>query len=112
MKNPTHTTKKMVQAGDHASQVEAQISQNKVMMFSKSWCPFCVRAKDLLNQKSIQFGLMELDQIADGDALGRALAAKVNKTSVPQIFINGEHIGGCDDLMAANQNGTLATKVA
>ena len=92
----------MVQAGDHMSQVEGQIAQNKVMMFSKSWCPFCVRAKDLLNQKSIPFGLMELDQIADGDALGRAVASKVGKTSVPQIFINGIHLGGCDDLMAAN----------
>ena len=54
---------------------------------------------------------MELDQIADGDALGKALAKKVKKTSVPQIFVNGEHLGGCDDLMAANKNGSLAAKL-
>ena len=54
---------------------------------------------------------MELDQIADGDALGKALAKKVKKTSVPQVFVNGEHLGGCDDLMAANKNGSLATKL-
>ena len=45
---------------------------------------------------------MELDQVEGGDELARALASKVSKTSVPRIFINGEHLGGWDDLSAAN----------
>ena len=55
---------------------------------------------------------MELDKIKDGDVYARELKNKVKKTSVPQIFINGEHIGGCDQLMAANEDGTLDQKLA
>ena len=55
---------------------------------------------------------MELDLIQDGDVYARELKNKVKKTSVPQIFINGEHIGGCDQLMAANEDGTLDQKLA
>ena len=55
---------------------------------------------------------MELDTITDGKYIAQELANKVGKTSVPQIFINGEHIGGCDQLMAANSDGTLDQKLA
>ena len=55
---------------------------------------------------------MEFDLVSDGDVYARELTNMVKKTSVPQIFINGEHIGGCDQLMAANQNGTLDQKIA
>ena len=55
---------------------------------------------------------MELDKIADGDVYARELTNMVKKTSVPQIYINGEHIGGYDQLLAANQNGTLDQKIA
>ena len=55
---------------------------------------------------------MELDLIAEGDVYARELTNMVKKTSVPQIYINGEHIGGYDQLLAANQNGTLDQKIA
>ena len=84
-------------------------------MFSKTWCPFCVNAKTILQKKFGQISVLELDKIADENKrneLEKALIKKVGSTSVPQIFVNGEKIGGYDDLMAATKDGSLALKVA
>ncbi len=59
-------------------------------------CPFCIRAKDLLKRKGVTF----TEYAIDGDEQARAAMAQRSsgRRSVPQIFINGQHIGGCDDL--------------
>jgi glutaredoxin 3 len=77
----------------------------RVLIYTKRTCPYCVRAKELFNSKSISF--QEID-ITDDPSLRSEMIKKANgRTTVPQIFIGGQHIGGCDDLLALEKNGKL-----
>lgn len=68
----------------------------KVEIYTWQYCPFCIRAKSLLNQKGVQYQ----EYTIDGDEHARNLMAQraQGRRSLPQIFINDRHIGGCDDL--------------
>jgi glutaredoxin 3 len=80
-----------------------------IIIYTKSMCPYCTKAKALLNSKKAKF--TEID-ITGKDDLRSEMITKANgRTSVPQIFINGEHIGGCDDLHACNDAGKLDKKL-
>ena len=70
-------------------QINNQIASNKVMMYSKSFCPHCNAAKQLLKSQNIEFTAIELDQVANGDAIQKALQQKTNQRTVPNIFIAG-----------------------
>ncbi len=66
-------------------------------IYTKQTCPFCHRAKALLQQKGAAFNEIAID----GDAEKRSgMIERSGRTTVPQIFIDGKHIGGCDDLYA------------
>jgi glutaredoxin 3 len=81
-----------------------------VIIYTKSTCPFCTKAKALLAQKNVQF--TEID-ITGNDDLRLQMIEKANgRHTVPQIFINNEHIGGCDDLIACEAAGNLDKKLA
>lgn len=77
----------------------------KVEIYTWSTCPFCIRAKGLLNKKGVDF----TEYCIDGDENARAkMAERSNgKRSVPQIFINDQHVGGCDDIHALDRAGKL-----
>lgn len=77
----------------------------EVEIYTWSTCPFCNRAKALLRQKSVEFKEHNLD----GDEPGREEMSKRTggRKSVPQIFINGKHVGGCDDLYGLESKGQL-----
>jgi len=81
------------------------IEENNVVVFSKSYCPYCKASKTLLNEKKAKYFLMELDQVEDGAALQDALEGITGQRSVPNIFIGQKHIGGNSDLQATK--GTL-----
>jgi len=68
-------------------------------------CPFCIRAKALLDKKEVQY----TEYSIDGDEVARAkMSERSNgRRSLPQIFINDHHVGGCDDLYALNAQGKL-----
>ena len=89
------------------SWIDSAIAKNKVMVFSKSSCPYCGKTKELLKQKGVQFGLIELDQLPDGEARQNALQKKTGQRTVPNIFIYGKHIGGNSELHALNKKGQL-----
>ena len=78
----------------------------KVEIYTWSSCPFCIRAKALLKKKGVEF----TEYCIDGDEQARAkMSDRANgRTSVPQIFIDDQHIGGCDDIYALERNGGLA----
>ena len=76
-----------------------------VKMYTTQVCPYCVRAKMLLKQR----GVAEIDEVRidlhpDQHA---QMVALTGRRSVPQIFIGGTHVGGCDDLMALDRTGGL-----
>ncbi|KKY20989.1 putative lmbr1 domain protein [Phaeomoniella chlamydospora] len=85
-----------------AAKTKAQglIDENTVMVFSKSYCPYCKATKSLLSEKGAKFQVLELDQIDDGAAIQDALEEITNQRSVPNIFIKQQHIGGNSDLQA------------
>jgi len=76
-----------------------------VEIYTWSTCPYCIRAKGLLNKKGINF----TEYCIDGDEQARAKMATrtQGKRSLPQIFINDQHIGGCDDIHALDRTGKL-----
>lgn len=75
-----------------------------VLLYTMSWCPYCRRAKTLLKEKRVQW--KELDIEADPAQRPAMMKASGRKT-VPQIFINGTHVGGFDDLLALDEKGGL-----
>ena len=76
-----------------------------VTIYSKSWCPYCSAAKDLLRRKEVAFDEIEIS----GDAsLRQEMIGKAGgRTTVPQIFIGDRHVGGCDDLYDLDRAGQL-----
>jgi glutaredoxin 3 len=75
-----------------------------VTIYTTRWCPFCVRAKQLLSNKSVSFTEISVD----GDAPLRAkMAAMAGATSVPQIWIGDQHVGGCDELYGLERQQRL-----
>ncbi len=77
----------------------------KVEIYTWSRCPFCIRAKALLKDKGVQF----TEYCIDGDEEARMVMAgrAKGRRSLPQIFINDQHIGGCDDIYALEARGQL-----
>jgi glutaredoxin 3 len=72
-----------------------------IIIYTKDYCPYCKKAKELLNSKGAKF--TEIDVTQDADKLKEMVVRSGLKT-VPQIFINGQHIGGCDDLFELEED--------
>ena len=77
----------------------------KVEIYTWSRCPFCIRAKGLLDEKGVEYSEYCID--GDEDARDKMRARANGKSSLPQIFIDDRHVGGCDDLYALESNGEL-----
>jgi len=80
-----------------------------ITIYSSNYCPFCIRAKQLLGGKGLAFN----EIIVDGQPAVRAEMTRLaGRTSVPQIWINGTHVGGCDELIALDRSGKLDKMLA
>ena len=77
----------------------------KVEIYTKAFCPYCARAKALLNSKQAVFE--EIDIMMNSHQRDAMIARAKGRTTVPQIFIDGQHIGGSDDLAALDARGGL-----
>ncbi len=77
----------------------------RIEIYTTPTCPYCIAAKRLLTQKGVAFEEISLAW----DPLGRRrMSERANgRTTVPQIFIDGRHVGGCDDLYALDRDGGL-----
>jgi len=84
-------------------------TEQKVVVFSKTTCPFCDKVKKLFSDLDIQIEIVELDQREDGSAIQASLAELTGQRTVPNVFIQGKHIGGCDDTLKLNAEGKLVT---
>jgi len=97
--------------------VENTINENKIAIFSKSYCPYCAKAKKLLTNlpgvDSEQVKILELDEMgSEGQDIQAYLADKTGQRTVPNIFINKQHVGGSDDLAKFEKSGELAKAIA
>jgi glutaredoxin 3 len=77
----------------------------RIEIYTKFLCPYCARAKRLLSEKGVQFE--EYDITMGGEKRAEMLSRANGRTTVPQIFINGHHVGGSDDLHALEREGRL-----
>lgn len=74
-----------------------------VEIYATETCPYCYRAKQLLSRKGAEVKEYDVDRLGREEMIARANGRR----TVPQIFIDGRHIGGCDDLMALDRAGGL-----
>jgi glutaredoxin 3 len=82
----------------------------QVTIYTKPYCPYCVRAVSLLEKKGVEF--TEIEAAFDPDKRQEMVQRAKGKATFPQIFVGDEHIGGCDDMMALEYAGKLDTLLA
>jgi glutaredoxin 3 len=82
----------------------------EVEIYTKAWCPYCVRAKQLLSSKGVE--PIEFDITMGGSKRTEMIDRAGGRTTVPQIFIAGRHVGGSDDLAALERAGKLDAMLA
>jgi len=79
----------------------------KVVMYSKDYCPYCARAKALLTERGVTD--LEIIRIDQDPAQRDVMIERTGRRTVPQIFVGDKHVGGCDDLIALDRSGGLAS---
>ena len=81
-----------------------------VEIYTKASCGFCTRAKRMLEMKKVEFREIPIDR--GGAPREEMIQRAKGRTTVPQVFIDGRHVGGCDDLMALEYDGKLDALLA
>jgi glutaredoxin 3 len=81
----------------------------EVELYTTRFCPYCSRARALLQRKGA--GFVEIDINDEPERRGEMVRRAGGRSTVPQIFIDGEHIGGCDELVALDRAGGLDPKL-
>ncbi|MEE2694522.1 MAG: glutaredoxin 3 [Pseudomonadota bacterium] len=77
----------------------------KVVIYTTGLCPFCILAKRLFTEKDVDY--REIDILRDPGSKAEMIEKSGGRTSVPQIFVDGFHVGGADDLYALEEEGRL-----
>lgn len=87
--------------------LQGLIEGNRVMIFSKSYCPHCSRVKELFSSLGVEYNILELDKVDDGASVQEVLSEITNQRTVPSIFVNKVHMGGYDQTFQAHKSGLL-----
>lgn len=91
-----------------AKLIDEQIKTNQVVIYSKSYCPYCRATKQLFKRiPSAQVKVIELDQEDNGLQMQQVLVAKTGQRTVPNVFVNNQHVGGNENVQQAYIDGTL-----
>uniref|UniRef100_A0A0K8SAU0 Glutaredoxin-2, mitochondrial n=1 Tax=Lygus hesperus TaxID=30085 RepID=A0A0K8SAU0_LYGHE len=98
--------------GPTAQFVKDSIAQDTVVIFSKSYCPYCKMAKEVFDKVKTSFKAIELDSRDDGDEIQSVLGQITGAKTVPRVFIKGEFVGGGTDVKALYENGKLEQMLA
>ena len=83
---------------------------SQVTIFTKPYCPFCIRALDLLEKKGVAF--TEVEAAFDPEKRQEMIQRSGGRATFPQIFVGEQHIGGCDEMMALERDGKLDSLLA
>lgn len=81
-----------------------------VEIYIKVTCPYCIRAKRMLDMKGVKYREYDVDR--DRARFSEMVARSAGRSTVPQIFLDGRHIGGCDDLFSLEMDGKLTELLA
>jgi glutaredoxin 3 len=95
---------------DPTAFINGEIAANPVVIFSKTWCGYCLANKRIFsdNYAETPVVLHELDTMQGGDAIQAALLKKTGQRTVPNVFVAGQHVGGNEETKQAQKSGKLA----
>mmetsp|Transcript_13453 Transcript_13453/g.34186 ORF Transcript_13453/g.34186 Transcript_13453/m.34186 type:complete len:118 (+) Transcript_13453:198-551(+) len=93
---------------DPKGYVEFEKGANRVVVFSKTFCPYCTKVKAKFQDMKVNANVIELDKMPEGASVQSALLEVTGQRTVPNVFIGGKHVGGCDAVLAADASGELA----
>ena len=82
----------------------------QVTIYTKPYCPYCIRAVSLLEKKGVEF--TEIEAAFEPEKRQEMIQRSNGRTTFPQIFIGDQHVGGCDDMMALEYDGKLDALLA
>jgi len=88
--------------------IQQTTATNDVVIYSKSWCPYCMQCKALFDDLGTAYTAIELDEREDGAEVQAALLSITQQRTVPNVFISGQHVGGNDDTQRLARSGKLA----
>ncbi|KAJ1730266.1 thioredoxin reductase [Coemansia biformis] len=93
--------------------VRSLIASARVRVFAKSTCPYCSQAEMALKKHGIEFALLNIDlrKENDGSKIQASLLELTSQRTVPNVFVNGHHLGGCDDTLAALADGSFKKRL-
>lgn len=98
----------MLAAATLEESIQETTASNSVVIYSKSWCPYCAQTKQLFDEMSQPYTAIELDEREDGDLLQETLRDMTQQRTVPNVFVAGQHLGGNDATQQAARSGKLA----
>lgn len=90
-----------------ANTIRQRITASTVVIYSKTYCPYCTMAKEVFDKMSQVYDVVELDQMAEGDQIQSALKEITGIRTVPQVFVKGNCIGGGTDTQNLYKSGKL-----
>lgn len=85
------------------------VTPPRVVMYATDWCPYCSRARRLLDSKQVAYHEIDIEMSPEARA---EMQRRSGRTSVPQIFVGDVHVGGCDELHALDARGALDALLA
>ncbi|CUM56552.1 uncharacterized protein AC631_01834 [Debaryomyces fabryi] len=89
------------------AEIQSLIDSNKILIFLKTYCPYCDSTKNLIKSLTPDFKVVELNTSNNGREIQDALREMTGQNTVPNVFINKKHIGGNSDLQALQGAGKL-----
>jgi glutaredoxin 3 len=92
---------------DARTKAQKLIDDNAVVVFSKSYCPYCKQTKNTLSSFGAKYAVFELDQMPDGSDLQDALEDITGQRTVPNVLVQGKHIGGNSDIQSLKSSDKL-----
>lgn len=94
-RRPAQSTRWYASAADDA---RSAIKSNNVMVFSTTYCPYCAQVKSLFSELNVDHTAWELDVREDGAEIRQFLVEETGQRTVPNVFVGGNHVGGCDGM--------------
>ncbi|KAK6202390.1 thioredoxin-like protein [Scheffersomyces amazonensis] len=104
------TTSRMV-SQQATERVKVLINSKPIFIASKTYCPYCKATKSTIGEITKDAYILELDELDDGEEIQAALLELTGQRTVPNVFINGEHIGGNSDVQALKSSDKLIPKI-
>eukprot|EP00040_Diaphanoeca_grandis_P030427 m.179806 g.179806 ORF g.179806 m.179806 type:complete len:1009 (+) comp31989_c3_seq5:109-3135(+) len=100
------------EGADFGSKIMQMTREHPVVIFSKSHCPFCIEVKKTFAVLNVPVHVLEVNQTKDGPEIQKTLKKLTHQSTVPSVYIETKHVGGCDDVKKLQNNGKLDSLIS